>query len=510
MPISNAPPPREADAGLITPSKIIRDHLVEEGIFQSDPRSQGASKPSDSISADAISDGGNARWRIAVRPFHISQNAFQFLESLGAHLLSFYQVANRLYFESVRGQAPGWVADYLDQGKPESVVALGRMNRFKQELPGIIRPDLIPGDTGMMATELDAVPGGVGLTAMFQDVYSPFLDKGERMIGQTEGMVEGFERMIRSLSPKKNPCLVIAISDESRAYRSEMAWLAERLRGRGLSCFLAAPGEVQFSEEGLSIKREGREYLIDILYRFFELFDLKNIPKSELILYAAKKKKVILTPPPKAYLEEKSLFALFHHPVLRVYWQSHLGEQAWEVLKDLFPKTWMLDPRVTPPHAIIPDLKVDDRPVSDFRALGRTTQKGRRYVVKPSGFSNLAWGSRGVSVGHDLSEARWAAVIDEALEHFQTTPHILQAFHKGKKMTVEYYDDRSDRLVRMEGRTRLSPYYFVSGQKVCLGGVLATVCSLEKKLIHGMVDAVMAPCAVSAPLSKTLATRSAD
>jgi hypothetical protein len=47
----------------------------------------------------------------------------------------------------------------------------------------------------------------------------------------------------------------------------------------------------------------------------------------------------------------------------------------------------------------------------------------------------------------------------------------------------------------MSGRVRLSPYYFVAEEKVELGGILATVCSADKKIIHGMEDAIMAPCA---------------
>jgi hypothetical protein len=44
---------------------------------------------------------------------------------------------------------------------------------------------------------------------------------------------------------------------------------------------------------------------------------------------------------------------------------------------------------------------------------------------------------------------------------------------------------------KMPGRVRLCPYYFVEEEGVRLRGILATVCSLEKKLIHGMEDAVM-------------------
>jgi hypothetical protein len=139
--------------------------------------------------------------------------------------------------------------------------------------------------------------------------------------------------------------------------------------------------------------------------------------------------------------------------------------------------------------------------LTDFRQLGRATQKARQLVVKPSGFSELAWGSRGVSVGHDLSEEEWRAAIDLALQSFPSTPYILQKFHKGKKVEIEYYDFEKERLVQMEGRVRLSPYYFVAGKEAHLGGVLGTIVSLEKKLIHGMVDAVMVPCAVS-PIEK--------
>jgi hypothetical protein len=48
----------------------------------------------------------------------------------------------------------------------------------------------------------------------------------------------------------------------------------------------------------------------------------------------------------------------------------------------------------------------------------------------------------------------------------------------------------------MAGRARLSPYYFVTGERAELAGVLATICPPDKKVIHGMRDAVMAPCAV--------------
>ena len=51
----------------------------------------------------------------------------------------------------------------------------------------------------------------------------------------------------------------------------------------------------------------------------------------------------------------------------------------------------------------------------------------------------------------------------------------------------------------MPGRVRLCPYYFVIGNgdaaRAHLGGVLATICPADKKIIHGMRDAILAPCA---------------
>ena len=50
----------------------------------------------------------------------------------------------------------------------------------------------------------------------------------------------------------------------------------------------------------------------------------------------------------------------------------------------------------------------------------------------------------------------------------------------------------------MRGRVRLSPYYFVEGRKAKLSGALATIVPADKKLLHGMRDAILAPTGVEA------------
>lgn len=448
-------------------SRRVRSRLVEAGLH----------------------DG--ATWRVSPTPFLLTPADLAAIESLGRPLLVFTQALNRLYYDSVRGVQLRWVAEYLDQGKPSDLIDHARMNRFRAALPGVIRPDLILTEDGFMISELDSVPGGIGLTGCMAQAYA---DLGWPIIGERNGMVEGFARMIRSLEPDATTRLAIVVSEEAKDYRPEMRWLAARLREAGLAAETVSPGEVIFTEEGLSL---GEAKAVTTLYRFFELFDLKNIPKAELLLYAVKKGRVAMTPPAKPWLEEKMAFALLHHPALEPFWSNELGTETFALLRQWMPRTWILDPRPVPPHAVIPGLTVEGRGVSDWKTIAGLGQKGRRFVLKPSGFSELAWGSRGVSVGHDLPQKEWADAIAAGLASFPKVPYILQEFRKGRRVAASYHDPATDEIVPMPGRVRLSPYYFVAGETVELAGILATVCPLDKKLIHGMTDAVMAPCALA-------------
>lgn len=435
-------------------------------------------------------------WRISPCPLLLSSDQLEFFSALGPHLLSFYRGLNRLYIESVKGLQPAWVAGYLDQGKPESLVQYGRMKRFRDEVPAVIRPDVIPTQDGMVITELDSVPGGIGLTACLSQIYHDIDNGHSHLVGGRNGMVRGFARMLRSYQAQRAGCVAILVSEESKDYRPEMSWLAEQLREEGLSAWCVEPREVRFTEEGLWITVDGREQLVDVVYRFYELFDLLNIPKAELVQYAAKKGWVSVTPPYKPALEEKSAFALFHHPLLRPFWEKALGAESMLLLSGVIPKTWLLDPAPLPAIATIPGLYLGHRAIASWTDLERATQKERRFVIKPSGFSELAWGSRGVSVGHDLPQAEWVDALRNALASFPATPYILQEFHKGRLFEMDFVDEERNTMVRMSGRARLSPYYFVDGEHVELAGILATVCPADKKVLHGMKDAILAPCAV--------------
>jgi hypothetical protein len=275
------------------------------------------------------------------------------------------------------------------------------------------------------------------------------------------------------------PRVHILVSEEAATYRPEMEWLAGRL------------GESRFK-----VQDSGFEDVADrdAVYRFFELFDLANVPFASKLFAMAREKRIQLTPPPKPALEEKLLFALLWNRNLREFWRRELGEAFFRRLREHIPYTWIVDPAPLPPQGAIPELNL-----TDWQQLKALSQRERELILKVSGFSEHAWGARGVYLGSDLSHADWSAAVDRAVRGFEQSPFVLQRYEKPKTLPAEWFDFESNRVVPMEGRVRLCPYYFVGGQgdgaRAALGGVLATICPADKKIIHGMQEAILAPCA---------------
>jgi len=426
---------------------------------------------------------------ICPEPFPLSADQVDLLHRLGDALLAFYAAANDLY---LRGRHD-WVNDYLDIGKSEEILRHTRMKYQKNALPAIIRPDVLIADDGFAITELDSVPGGFGHLDCLSAAYG---DAGFELIGSSRGVRDRFADMLRSHTEAPDPVAAIVVSDESADYAPEMAYLAGELRAAGLRAFAVHPRELTFTEEGLYIEPEGERLRIDVIYRFFELFDLLNIPKSELISYAARKKLAAVTPPYKPFLEEKMLLALLHHDALADYWRGALGEEYLALLKKTLAETYILDNRPVPPHAQISGFRWRGAPIRDWLAICDGSQKDRRLVLKPSGFSSLAWGSRGVKVGHDVSAEQWSEAVEQALASFDSSPYVIQSFRDTALIGVKYHDEPTGETREMQARVRLCPYYFVIDGRAELGGILATACPKDKKLIHGMVDAIMTPCRV--------------
>jgi hypothetical protein len=466
-------------------ARYIRDHLPVTGLFS------------------------GQEFRISPDPFPLDRSTLVEIEKLGRILLQFQRAANLLYRQSVAGKQPGWIAEWLDQGKPAELIELQRSPALKNELPRVIRPDLLLTETGLAITELDSVPGGIGLTAWLNSTYAQLPDDrtplnpsksthdlhsvrapaeqysptpGQtegppycKIVGGEDGMLQGFAQIFQSKS------VHIVVSEESATYRPEMEWLAKQIGGDRF--------HVRDSKFANFLPD-------DAVYRFFELFDLPNIQNATQIFRLAVEKQIQLTPPPKTFLEEKMLFALLWNRNLRGFWRQELGESFLDRLQQLVPYTWVVHPDPLPPHAGIPGLDI-----TDWHQLKTLSQRERNLILKVSGFSESAWGARGVYLGSDLSVAEWSAAVDQALTGFARSPYILQRYDKPRTVQgMSWFDFQSHQLTAMPGRVRLCPYYFVIGDadsaRAELGGILATICPADKKIIHGMKDAILAPCSV--------------
>jgi hypothetical protein len=449
--MSDKNPGQLENAALPTPqekARFIQDRFPKDGLFT------------------------GQEWRVSPSPFSLGPKLAAELESMGRLLLQFHRSVNLLYRQSLAGKQPAWVAAWLDQGKPAHLLEVQRSDAFKNELPRVIRPDLILTESGPCLAELDSVPGGIGLTAWLNQTYSALPNDSPSVIGGADGMAKGFAGIFGDA-----PSVHIVISEEAGSYRPEMNWLAAQLGPR-------------FNVRDTRFEQFGPG---DAVYRFFELFDLPQVPNAKTLLDMAIAGQIRLTAPPKPIFEEKMLFALLWNRNLRNFWRQELGSRFFERMQALTPYTWMLDPAPLPPQGAIPELNL-----TDWGQLKTLSQRERELILKVSGFSDKAWGARGVFLGSDLSTADWAAAVDSALASYPTSPYVLQRYHKPALFQAEWYDFADNQVMPMPGRVRLCPYYFVAGEgdaaRANLSGVLATICPADKKIIHGMSTAILAPC----------------
>ncbi|MEX2044276.1 MAG: hypothetical protein WD941_02920, partial [Opitutus sp.] len=481
-------------------------------------------------------------WQLSPEAWPLTPGQVAQLEAIGAACLEFHQALETLYLRSVAGKnllrnmpllAP-WVADYLDRGKPPALVAHARDPRNRGAFPPVLRPDLLITDDGFALTELDSVPGGIGLTAFLNRLYSEAPpesraesrgngdagagsgnreeDRFPGILGGDDAMIMNFHAALAGLKPKeRNPAIVIVVSDEAATYRLEMEWLAHQLQLRGRRVFCLRPEDIFPLENALFFDAEGNPEKIDVIYRFFELFDLENIRTRRFFFEAWAAGEVEIAPPMRHFQEEKLALALFHHHLLQDYWVEALSGSTLKLLRSLIPASWIIDTAPLPPGAVLDGPRVRHRALNDWRDLCNATQKERDLIIKISGYHETAWGARSVVLGSDCSRDEWQRGVERAIGLAAENLHVLQVYRKPRLLEHPVYGPMPAAAGEKEsgadpvgpvaaltkaGRLRLCPYYFVVEGRARLSGALATFCPPNKKIIHGMQDAALLPCTV--------------
>ncbi len=409
-------------------------------------------------------DGGLFRdknWRLSPNPVTLSSAQIDELEAIGRALYAFSRAANALYFSEDLG--PNF-KHYLDRGKPDWLLKLQSSPTLRDQVPQVIRPDLLLTSKGFRLVEIDSLPGGMGTLDLLHQAYS---SAGFSPIRSGTSFTEFFSDQRTQF----------AFSEEGLDYFPEIQWLANQSEGK-----CRVHPEATIDPQALASIENSQTY------RYFELWDKDLTPEHRQLLKLASEGALQMTPPPKAFLEEKLLLALYWMPGLTEGWKRELAAEHRTVLDQLIPKTWVLDP--TP----IPETTVQHGTnFWSWEELKDLSIKDRRLVVKISGFSETAWGSRGVHIGHDETRTEWQASVTQALAAFDTNPYLMQPFEDSSKFDHNYYDD-TGKVERIESVARFNPYFQVRDGRTSIASVMAVVCPSDKKKIHGMTDASLVPC----------------
>jgi hypothetical protein len=446
----------------------------------------------------AALDAEGLGWPLAPEPYPLKAHQLPLLEALGPALWRYQQACQQLYKLALTDATYGWLKALFHKGKPSWLMTFSEMKRIKNHQHLVIRPDLLVTPDGFALTEMEnAAPAGIGFTTALQAAYQAL---GFKPYGWAD-LPDAFLQMLVSAyriqykGEKETPSIALLVSEDFNDYRREFEHLVAAIKPNYEAIVCIRPAQMTLRDRDFGyLDDSGAFHPLDIVYRMFELYDLPNIAQVELLQYAIKKNLVFFTPPYKPYLEEKFTLALIHSPGLEHFWEKELGSDHLALLQRVIPPSWILDSTPLPFQAYIePALRLGNKRHKDFSSLSMLTQKERQLVVKPSSFSHLAWGSHGVTVGHDVPQEHWQQAVQNAMDPDNGLVYLMQQYSNPAVEPYRQFDPKTGEAREREGRTRLCPYYFIIDNEPQLVGVLTTTCPKDKKVIHGMRDGVMRP-----------------
>ena len=177
-------------------------------------------------------------------------------------LLQFNRSVNLLYRQSLAGKQPalGRRTGWTRANRPR-LLETQRAAAFKNELPRVIRPDIILTENGPRITELDSVPGGIGLTAWLNQTYSALHERRRAGHRRRRRHDAGFCRHFRRRARRPH-----------RHFRGG----ANLPAGNGLAGRAAWANDFKCATGASTDFKNG-----EAVYRFFELFDLPNVSECK-------------------------------------------------------------------------------------------------------------------------------------------------------------------------------------------------------------------------------------
>ncbi|MFH1126386.1 MAG: hypothetical protein V1703_04620 [Candidatus Altiarchaeota archaeon] len=395
-------------------------------------------------------------------PFMISQREFERLQGFGRLYAQLFNTVNRLYLDSVKQlKQPGkrsTVLKLLEGGLDDRAVWYQhRLYEGKPvRLPVFMRADMLSLDR---TVELNIPGSGLGWMDSM-DGYAP----GRRNFGC--GLARGWAEGLKRLTGKERPRVALPLYSED--VRNELNHFAGALSAMGVETLVY----------GRDLPDPAK---VDVIVRFSMNY-MTSRPGWNEIWDAYMAGKLEIEPPPTSIYDTKIPFYL---PFF-----SETRSAFPDAMRELFPRTWLVEPEGKIPLIIGGvEKEVDVERIPDLPG------KERELVIKYAG-SKSALGGGGRAV-FQLDGSREGArkLIQQALRdlRLEEDPWVIQERLK-KYFDVEYLTPEGG-LSTARMHARIMPYYRLQeGQVVVDGG---SVLFSENWKVHGAHKSVHCPIRVT-------------
>jgi hypothetical protein len=359
-------------------------------------------------------------------------------------MAGFFQAADTLYRADPRVYA------LLNTGKPEIFYATGRPTNYL-----FFRPDLIITPAGFVVCEVETSPFGLALAEIVNRAYTQ--EGFETLVA--DGVLSAY---VHAHTPTEG---TILYSRKTSSFAGQMTFLADQVFSGERRVWTAQPD----NNAG-----EGNEKPI---YRGFYLVEYLSDPAVTTLLDAEVGVHTPdgLLPSPTPHMEEKALLALLWDSRYEHYFQCHLGQAAFNHLRNIVPPTWIVGQE----QYFSPGLPDG---VSTSIDLANLSRSKRTFVLKTSGFSKYGSWAEGVSFLHEKSVDKAREILHQAQEDTSSL-HIIQQFRRGQTIPLSYENEEGS-SIPMAVRIRLTPYFSAaSGHEGKLIAIKATGCE-DTDFIH--------------------------
>ena len=379
-------------------------------------------------------------WWIAERPFTIPEHTLETLQRGGEALQRFFRAANDLFFD-----------DPTVRQRLEKTVSPNyrRLNDARRpDLPVMPRPDVVVDrNWNPKFVELEITVCARAETTTMSELY------GNQPAHQ---LVDRYADYLAQQWPGGTLGLLAAPHPFWVDLPDDANGFGKKIARRGIDVELLTGDELpllRYDGEALRLhKPDGTTKTIEVVDRFIDIYEIAelNHPGMNALLDAYLDGAVDAVNTFKQSLDEKEWMALFWEEQRADYWRRELGDGDFELLREMIPRTWRVDPdaEITPTdHRALP-----------MRNLGEIPADRRNFIVKESGTSTTSSGAQSVRNLAKIDPGEIAPLLEELGD--RKASFILQETVDSARIDFTALDPLQERVVREFGaRIKMSPFY---------------------------------------------------